>query len=58
MRQRLRKFRRDVERDLRDRLGYTIDRNDIIENKPWRGYRLNPASVRIIAWDDAHNRNA
>jgi len=51
-RTRIVKFRRDVKRDLRDRIGRIIGDHDIIENsRDWNGYRLNPMVVQVIAWD-------
>jgi len=52
VRTRIVKFRRQVKTDFRDRLGRIIGRNDIIENRrDWNGYRLNPGTVQILAWD-------
>lgn len=52
VRARVRRFRSEVKRDFRDRLGRAISDNDIIENsRDWKGYRLNPLVVRVLAWD-------
>ena len=49
VRQRVSRFREVVADDLRDQLGRTIGPNDIIENqRRWKGYRLNPRTVRVF----------
>ncbi|MBI2895546.1 MAG: response regulator [Deltaproteobacteria bacterium] len=51
-RARIVKFRQDVKRDFRERIGRAIGDNDIVENlRDWQGYRLNPLVVRILGWD-------
>lgn len=46
------KFRQQVKQDFRDRLGRALGDNDVVENmRDWKGYRLNPLVVRVLAWD-------
>lgn len=45
------KFRQQVKHDFQ-RLGRAVDDNDIVENpRNWKGYRLNPRTVRVVRWD-------
>lgn len=49
LRQRVSRFRETVMNDLRERLGRVVGPNDIIENqRRWKGYRLNPRTVRVF----------
>jgi CheY-like chemotaxis protein len=49
LRQRVSRFREVVAADLREQLGRAIGPNDIIENqRRWKGYRLNPRTVRVF----------
>ena len=53
IRRRISKFRKAVRQDLQEQLGWQIDNNDIIENlRDWKGYRLNPDTVRVLQWDE------
>ena len=57
-RRRVVKFRRDVKRDFRERLGRALDDHDIVQNfRDWNGYRLNPMVVRVVAWDQMPDRD-
>jgi CheY-like chemotaxis protein len=50
-RQRVVRFRTQVRKDFREKLGRVIGKNDVIENvRRWDGYRLNPRIVRVLAW--------
>ena len=52
MRQRITRFRKRVAEGFRDKIGRSLDDNDIVQNeRKWDGYRLNPYVVRIVAWD-------
>lgn len=49
LRQRVSRFREMVANDFRKQLGRAIGPNDIIENqRRWKGYRLNPRTVRVF----------
>lgn len=49
LRQRVSRFREMVTNDLRKQLGRAVGPNDIIENqRRWKGYRLNPRTVRVF----------
>lgn len=49
LRQRVSRFRETVANDLREQLGRVVGPNDIIENqRRWKGYRLNPRTVRVF----------
>lgn len=51
VRQRISKFREAVTTEFREKLGRALDDNDIVENRrTWKGYRLNPLVVKIVAW--------
>ncbi|GIX11796.1 7-cyano-7-deazaguanine synthase [Elioraea sp.] len=47
LRQRITRLRRDLERKFLEALDVQLDTNDVIENDPWRGYRLNPYLLRV-----------
>ncbi len=47
LRQRLTRLRRELERKFLNALDVQLDTNDVIENDPWRGYRLNPYLLRV-----------
>ena len=52
VRKRVHRFRCQISRDFRVKLGRVIDDNDVIENqREWNGYRFNPRMVQICAWD-------
>lgn len=49
LRQRVSRFRDMVAGDFRQQLGRAVGPNDIIENqRRWKGYRLNPWTVRVF----------
>jgi CheY-like chemotaxis protein len=51
LRQRVSRFRETVMSDFREQLGRTVGPNDIIENqRRWKGYRLNPRTVRVFRY--------
>jgi CheY-like chemotaxis protein len=57
LRQRVSRFREVVANDFRERLGRAIGPNDIIENqRRWKGYRLNPRTVRVFRHDASSAR--
>lgn len=57
LRQRVSRFRDMVATDLREQLGRTVGPNDIIENqRRWKGYRLNPRTVRVFRHDASSAR--
>jgi hypothetical protein len=47
LRQRITRFRKALERKFLEALDAQLDTNDVIENDPWRGYRLNPYLLRV-----------
>jgi hypothetical protein len=51
LRQRVRHLRKHLAEDFRQH-GVSLETNDVIENRPWHGYRLNPVTVRIVRWDE------
>lgn len=51
-RRRVSKFRQQVTKDFKERLGRVLDKNDVVENRrEWQGYRLNPLVVKLVAWE-------
>jgi DNA-binding response OmpR family regulator len=51
-RRRVSAFREKVTKDFRERLNRVLDENDVVENlRDWRGYRLNPLVVKVVAWE-------
>lgn len=51
VRRRISAFREKVTKDFRERLNRVLEENDVVENlRDWRGYRLNPLVVKVIAW--------
>lgn len=57
LRQRVSRFREMVTNDLREQLGRAVGPNDIIENqRRWKGYRLNPRTVRVFRHDASSAR--
>lgn len=52
VRKRVATFRLRVTTDFREKLNRNLVESDIIENlRDWRGYRLNPLVVKIVAWE-------
>lgn len=52
LRQRVARFRKSLRKQFEKRLQRNLDDNDIVENlRDWRGYRLNPLTVRIVELD-------
>jgi CheY-like chemotaxis protein len=52
LRQRVSRFRETITNDLRKQLGRAVGPNDVIENqRRWKGYRLNPRTVRVFRHD-------
>lgn len=52
LRQRVARFRKRLRDAFEQRLQRNLDDNDVIENlRDWRGYRLNPLTVRIVEID-------
>ncbi len=49
LRQRVTRFRKGLEKKFLDVLDLQLEVNDIIENDPWHGYRLNPYLLRVPA---------
>lgn len=47
LRQRITRLRKVLERKFLEALDVQLDTNDVIENDPWRGYRLNPYLLRV-----------
>ena len=47
LRQRILRSRRSLSRQFREKLGWTLDQNEIIENDRWQGYRLNPRLLLV-----------
>lgn len=47
LRQRITRLRKALERNFLKALDVQLDTNDVIENDPWRGYRLNPYLLRV-----------
>lgn len=47
LRQLVRRLRRKLEREYEAATGYRLDPNDVIQNRVWLGYRLNPYVVVI-----------
>ena len=47
LRQRILRSRRALSRQFREKLGWTLDQNEIIENDRWQGYRLNPRLLLV-----------
>ncbi|HEX3478687.1 MAG TPA: response regulator [Kofleriaceae bacterium] len=57
LRQRVSRFRETIANDLRKQLGRAVGPNDIIENqRRWKGYRLNPRTVRVFRHDASSAR--
>ena len=51
-RRRVSAFREKVTKDFRERLNRVLGENDVVENlRDWRGYRLNPLVVKVVAWE-------
>lgn len=51
-RRRVSAFREKVTKDFRERLNRVLEENDVVENlRDWRGYRLNPLVVKVVAWE-------
>jgi CheY-like chemotaxis protein len=49
LRRRVSRFRKMIMTDLRKQLGRAVGLNDVIENqRRWKGYRLNPRTVRVF----------
>jgi hypothetical protein len=46
-RQRVRRCRVSLEKQFREKLGQPLGESDIIENRRWRGYRLNPSLLLV-----------
>ena len=49
LRQRVYRLRRKISKRYEELTGYILDEMDLIQNKQWRGYRLNPAVVVVEA---------
>lgn len=53
IRRRISNFRKQAREDLHAQLGWQVEGGDVIENlRDWKGYRLNPAIVRVLQWHD------
>jgi CheY-like chemotaxis protein len=51
-RRRVSAFREKVTKDFREGLNRILEDNDVVENlRDWRGYRLNPLVVKVVAWE-------
>lgn len=51
-RRRVSAFREKVTKDFREGLNRVLEENDVVENlRDWRGYRLNPLVVKVVAWE-------
>lgn len=52
VRRRVAAFREKVTKDFREELNRVLEENDVVENlRDWRGYRLNPLVVKVVAWE-------
>jgi CheY-like chemotaxis protein len=52
-RRRVSAFREKVTKDFRESLNRILEENDVVENlRDWRGYRLNPLVVKVVAWEE------
>jgi hypothetical protein len=49
LRQRVRRCRRSLSSQFNEKLGWTLDRNEVIENDHWQGYRLNPHLLLVAS---------
>lgn len=47
LRQRITRLRKSLEKKFLEGLDVQLDANDVVENHPWRGYRLNPYLLRV-----------
>ena len=47
LRQRIRRCRASLKKQFREKLGQPLGESDIIENRRWHGYRLNPSLVLV-----------
>jgi DNA-binding response OmpR family regulator len=57
LRRRVSRFRKLIMNDFRKQLGRAVGLNDVIENqRRWKGYRLNPRTVRVFRHDASRAR--